>query len=107
MELKFKGSPWPWQRCSHTMQVRDSTGSVVCNCPVTRGVSTVMETETNVRLIAAAPELLEVCVKLCAFCTEVATMSQIGDKSGVEEVGIKIGNLYGDAYKAIMKALEE
>lgn len=103
MELKFKGTPWPWEvdECGIITSKKfpyDGIGSLYDDQPTY---------EANKKLIAAAPELLEVCVKLCAFCTEVATMSQTGDKSGAEEVGRKIGNLYGDAYKAIMKALEE
>ena len=46
------------------MQVRDLAGSVVCNCPVTRGIDTIKETEANTRLIAAAPDLLEALMEL-------------------------------------------
>lgn len=99
-EIKFRGTPGPWK----VSDIYDGWKDCVSARSVDDDVIAVAKTgnketaEADARLIAAAPELLEVCIKLVKFLSDEAYNQMTADE--------KRGKLFASAYHAVEKALE-
>ena len=107
-ELKFKGTPGPWYAPNFDEGwrnvVRDEDEDDVV--AIAKGANK-ERVEFNAKLIAAAPEMLDVCIQLLEFMSQAARNHMEGNTDGVVESGKNMGKLYSAAYRAVKKALEE
>lgn len=106
MSRQFKGTPGPWrvsEKCGDMIDIRhenNEPGAMILNiAKVTARQSWVSESESNAKLIAAAPELLEALQGLLLSIKDVCEGDVIEWKTIVE--------FEDKSVKAINKAIGE
>jgi len=84
---EFKGTPGPWSRDGY--EFFNSDGANIFD--LTYGSHTgINEDEANTNLIAAAPELLETCLRIQAHFRQAGVESKAGSLNPIEDSAAQI-----------------